>query len=61
MVRDSKSRVRPWVMVFHFQSDKDQTELALQRGPEKSAEAIRCIDLRSGQSHGALAIFTNGY
>ena len=61
VLKDAKSKVKPWIMVFHFESDNGETTLSLQRDPSKPPEKVRCVDLRQGQSHGKLAFFMEGY
>ena len=61
VVKNSKSRVKPWVMVFHFESQDGETVLSLQRDPDKPQQKIRCVDIRNGQSHAALSFFMQGY
>ena len=49
-VKDSKSKVKLWVMVFHFSFQDEQVELALQTDADKPKQKVRCIDLAAGQS-----------
>lgn len=60
-LKDSKSRAKLWVMVFHFSFQDELVELALQTDAGKPKQKVRCISLAGGQSQAALAFFMDGY
>ena len=61
MLKDPKSRVKPWIMIFHFLFADGDAELHLQKDPDKPRQRIRCVDLRGGASRASLAFFMQGY
>ena len=61
ILKDDKSKVKPWVMVFHCKSHEGETILHLQRDPAKNKQLVRCIDLTDKKERSNLAFFMQGY
>ena len=61
VLKDPKSRVKPWVITLHFECLDGVTSLHLQRDPSKSKQRIRCVDLTQRQERANLAFFMQGY